>query len=355
MEICSVSSNQLLQRWQVPSCPFIGRDDRQSLFTACGWGPTSKHLVLPFEPEEKSEQPGLMFLSVQTGVCTTVLLGHTDFLDAPVLYHTGRGLVLAQHTDAEQRGRLSVYTCQGDLVASTSAPPTPETRQCSWAPSGRLVALSDDQVMYTCPIWLWDLTSSPPVLVKESAFSWTAWATPCQARMIVGWYESEDTSLVTLQHRQPLQGLSHGPLAGGLDLANALWGSKLALLSHRQTLGGYEQLLVYSLQGTQLVLEHIIALARRVFVDGKLLLSGDGELCAALTGVPATIRRAHKLIQPCLALVHLESGRVREFPLQPATVKIVGLDGLRLTWSADCTAVLASGEYVLTSQLFSFA
>ena len=353
VEIRGLLDDRLIKRWRVPSRPFIGWEERDGLLTAWGWGPGSDQLVLPFEPEGAAES-GLMFLNVQSGACQTVLLGQTDFTAAPVAYHTGRGLALVQHATADQPDLLSVYDCRGDLVVRIPAPVS-DLQWFSWAPSGLAVALASEfhRLAGSC-LWLWDVSSSAPVFHRHG-LTWIAWATPSPARLLVGSLD-QPASVFMLDGQQTVQGLSLQHDAQHLSEAIAAWGSRLCLYNRKQETG-YEVMELYSMQDSQLVLDSTLSLSGRRFVGGQLHLTADGELCAALTAAPAegAYSRTRLLDRPCLALIHLASGSLREYPLHADLADTTSVWSMRVAWSPDCTFVLVAAEFGLDSQLFTFA
>ena len=257
--------------------------------------------------------------------------------------------------------RLSVVDFAGTLLHTTAVRTEAETVLYSWAPSARAVVLieavlSEDPEFMDFHAWTWDLsTSSALVLINEPAVNWTAWATPSVGGLLVG-CEAQQVTLAAGQTQQALQLATAHSWTARTRQGAVAWGSRLAMQTGWQdAANGYGALEIYSLQGSQFMLQDIISAAPGVFVDRQLHVSDDGELLAALKGTPDSSTYSTKLSDACLVLVSLATGSAREFPLQGALANDAAPWGLNLRWSADCTAVLVSVERGEMHQLFRFA
>ena len=122
---------------------------------------------------------------------------------------------------------------------------------------------------------------------------------------------------------------------------------------------GYDQLLLYSVQGTCLTVEQkVLPAPRRFKTAGRIQLSADGELLAAIVCSAPYGDDAEQH----LAVVCLVSGVVRVFSISPAVAPLLDLPldeaTVDLCWSANSTAVLVSITLLeqsgVSGQLFSF-
>ena len=286
-----------------------------------------------------------------------------------VAFCPGKSLMLMQQmSPGGGRGRqytvLSVLDFGGRVLHSAEAPAWLHGTHLHWAPSGAAVALVEtvdtaDPEFCAYRAWVWDLSQKRPVLIEETSVRWTAWATPSAASLLVGFEEQQVANHVTSatgQSQQIVQLPALQPWTSRERQGAVVWGRKLAVQSGWQQAGnGYHRLELFSLQGSQLVLQNTISATAGVFADCQLQLSDDGELLAALRGLPDGSSRSRTLSRTHLVLVSLASGSVREFPLQGSLAEGVAQWGVNLRWSADCTAVLVSILQGQVCQLFNFA
>ena len=174
--------------------------------------------------------------------------------------------------------------------------------------------------------------------------TWTAWATPSTAALLTG--NDQQVMLASSYGLQTMtvQAPQYNPLS---SICSAVWGTRLALLRFQQV-SGYRACIVdiYSVQGTSLCFDCTVT---RVFGGDLLQISPDGKFCAAVTAETVSDQAR----SPCLALICLNTGSVREFsvPQQIATEPAE----VFCCWSADGMSLLLQGDNSPASQLIAFA
>ena len=370
VHIHEVSTGALQHIWRLPKEPTT-----RSTSIVFGWDAPSQYLVVPFESRANGNS-GLMFLAVDTGACTTVDLSRTEFVDSPLAFCPRHSLVLAQHDlpqFEDNSSTLSVFDCQGTLLRRIEAPPGVHTHSTSWAPSGQAALLyqmgeeysSDSDVEgYRLPPmygWLWILSEDTPVRLDAPDAAWAAWATPGEARLLVGAHSPDEAFVASLEEEQDLE-LVVGDKAEGY-LCHAVWGSRVVMQFFERMGAGAPALELCSEQDGQLVLQASISAAPRMFSHHALHVSADGQHVAALTATALDVgsgRHDWQHSQPHLAIAHVASGTLQQFPLQGPLAATARLHRLHVSWNLDCTAVLVSAYdgtvyRPVVSQLFSFA
>ena len=335
------------------------------------WSSCSRHLVLPFGgawlDTYTSGLPhiaGLVFQDTQQSMSRVVTLnvGSEDEFAygrgwADLRFSPDHSLVLVQSGGRDDvYAAVQVYDCTGELLHSTEY--VWQMHEPLWSPSAQAVAFhqSIDAGFGLAPC-LWALSSGAqePPQCQNAAGLFFIWATPCSGAALA--LTGASLGLVDVQNPSlgsalPLPELVRVPnkrkqMGLGMSSCAAAWGARLVLPHSSSELG------IYSLQEGVLVLEHIVtAAAGRQFAEQCLRLTGDGELGATVTGTFSAdfVRGCH------LAVIHLTSGTLREYPLLSEFVIHRHADEeLRVHWSPDCSAVLASSEDGSLSEALSFA
>ena len=339
VEIHDLHSDALLQLWRLPGTPVYRRP------ADWHWGPCGERLVLPFVQSQSDALAahaaiideaqggllGLVFLNIRTGHSTTVSL-HGK---AGISFCPQQGLVCVRHVDSAAQSMLSLYDCNGSLRHSTAAP-CARVGMTVWNTAGTALALPGHWPEQKA--WVWDLASGAVQTVECSDGLRSAWSTPDSQRLYLASPRTGECVLTTSVG--PAVHISQ-PLPLHWSQTNwVAWGSRLAGII-RYT-GGEplcRELLVYRVSAVQLTLQAALSVAHpaRLFTDA-LCLSADGEHCALLTGSV----QACQVAESHLAVLHLASCRMREYPLIGfEAVSLLGRS-VRLRWTPACTAVLVT-------------
>ena len=142
--ICNATSGEVLQQWSLPAVPtsFCPRE-------SWAWDPAGHHLTLLFghrwwqmclsssgdgeiEDGEDDETGGLVFFDCKSGASTVVVLPQQDYLYAS--FSPSSGFVAVCHLSDSQEPVISVFDCDGALVACTPNPEPPPGRRTSSSP-----------------------------------------------------------------------------------------------------------------------------------------------------------------------------------------------------------------------------
>ena len=342
LHVRDVSSGRLLHEWDLPQVP-------AAFCPAAGWGwdQTSQYLKLLWgKPWCRAWKPaphsgntaGMVHVDTWSGRTATVSLqlgGKSGQGWATAYFCPGSSLVLAHYGDwDEEDAAASIFDHNGCLLHSTEK--VIGQQMPLWARGGQAVVfrLGDHQT------WsFWDLNTGSLEWIKSSEESVLAWATPYtgQAALLLKPGIEVDTPGSS---KLPILVLTLPSSSENPSCCQLVWGSRLCLLAD------WRKMQLYSITGANaLALQQIVQpkYGRHfIFSFNHLLsLAADGSMCAALTGTPV----AHKLVRRHLAVVHLASGTLREYPLQDRQLgEVLEPDDLMVSWSRDCSAVLVSSR-----------
>ena len=254
-------------------------------------------------------------------------------------YCPSRALVLVQlSTGSEHVFRLLNF--HGEQLATCTPPSSVRlSLQCFWLPAAHAVAFHgvlESEPALCSGIWVF----GQPCSLGWGADS-LAWATPESGALAVG---QSDTLAVTLISGHIAVAAPH---LSARPPGCMCWGARLVVLPTpcSGTLG-CDQLYVFLVDGaTHLRLQQTVPAGCRataglqVYVPHVLQVSPDGQLCAAVTASPVSVYS--RLCHRHLAVVHLTSGRLREYALKDADLAHrLESESLQVCWSPDSTAVL---------------
>ena len=337
--ITGLACGQLLQTWALPKSPEALQPASTWMWAAC-----SRLLALPCGDPWRRRSNGeasLLFVDSLTGSCTAVQL-QLDASGRPRLTADAcpsrSVLVVLCHYEATQVSRASVlcvHDFAGTLVCRMehdfSGLPI-----CSWAPSGMALLI---RVSYPSSVWLWEISSTTAMRLLVSEVEGPpplAWAVPGSDCVALCQQDRVSFFSTLSAHEEVHRPLPHA------RWDKAAWGARMALFVAKELSDpapGCQQLQLLAVQDSGLVLQHTVTAAsgQGRFIASTLQVSADGEMCAVVTGMPI------KYGMHCLhlAIVHLASGSLREFPLDRTRVPS-GAQSVRVCWRDDSSTVLIS-------------
>ena len=191
------------------------------------------------------------------------------------------GLVLACYRDAEEHTLAAVYNCRGERVSCVASLPVQGLSLLfiDWGPGGRAVCIRTEGALH-----LWEFSTGAPLQTIKGLgimhIRSITWEVPYTGALLIsawGGLFKRTAGLGAQPERCSNDATRH---------TSPVWGVRLAVQAEQPGRGlgfsGYDQLLLHSVQGTNLTLEHTVLPAPRRFNASSVALSADGKLLAAI-------------------------------------------------------------------------
>ena len=337
---------ELVGAWRLPAVP-------AAWHLASQWGWYGTQLCVPFEGKGPVSEAGVLVLDMQRSEWHVISLqlwapDPSEPVDGmEVCFCPREALMLVQLHQHQGFGPaehfLMIFSFEGVLLAKgwygIQGIEGMHELQCQWAASGGALTLHGVSRRQT-GLWIgfWRFSETRVIQLPCPM----AWLTPSPRHLAIG--VQGHVMMIDLQGggEQTLV-----PVEGARCIG---WGSRLAVLqrlgvpgARLKTAGqlGCPKLLLYSTQDGAWALQHTVTAGGKLFSSRILEVSGDGELCAAVTGFP----RRGTLHYRCLAVVHMPTGRLPEYSLLDAQLAdLLPYEDLRVRWRPNSSAVLVSAK-----------
>ena len=319
-----------------------------------GWDPAGQRLGLPMSRSTASgTEFGLMFIKVFTGDCQGLFLQpKVQPVSAKAHFSPRQALVLLQLVSSQASQLLAVLDFDGTCIANVEQPTTGlQGLQCHWSPAHYALAIHGTPAADLAARTLLWLLSGPIAEVAVTICP-LAWSQNAESTLAM----SADRHVVFADLLPSKVSSKTVPVPDEVKGEPCClgWGRQLAVLTSLATEAPWscDQVHLLAVQDDCLTVQHTVTAGRRLFAPHMLQVSGDGELCAGITGSP----NWGKLTNRYLAVVHLASGRLREYALTDMHLADrLDTQHLRVRWSPGAVALRVLSEDGVHNEVFRFA